>query len=484
MKPTSIHLAQLTALLLIAPTFCDRAAAQVPEGSAIVGTYSGPISSGASGLFMVPLAGGPILPVTGLPPELQQVGGGSYQQGVGSVGYRTEDGAIVVGTVGSAASPMGGAIELFLLHLNGSAVDPARTRQILLGTTGNVGGALVQPLPDGRILVTASDAGGALTTGPMANHLFAIVDVSAPVPAFTLLPTPPGSGVGGGMTVDPTGQFVYYLLTTNIGSAVNRVANLHRWDLVNNAHCVIANWPGEWAKGVFCDDDGTVYVSANDGTAVTHIMHAVHPDGCNSAVVTSQTSSLPLAAAALALDRASGRFVVQTAGWAPGFPSTWFNSLSLVDATTGAVTVIASPPAGGWGLMSASVAVNNAIDSYGPRSDGQNHYWFENFANPGGQPTIGNSGFSLTMRALPNAPVLSFLALSLGRGSMTIAGVEVLVDVSSAVTQFIVPGLSVPYSWSIPNDPAFSGLEITAQSIHLEANNGLGASRGLTFTIQ
>ena len=472
----------LVAFCALAPIFAASATAQVPEGTAVVGTFSGPISSGTSGLFLVPLAGGAMTPVSGLPAQLQQTGGGSFQQGVSSVGLRSSDGAIVVGTVGAASGPWQGAIELFLVYLNGSTVDPARTQQILLGNTSGVSGALVLPLPDDRILVTASDGAGAFTAGPMANHLFAIVDLSGPTPGFTLLPTPAGSGVGGGFTVDPTGQFLYYLLTTNIGSA-SRVAHLHRWDMVANVACEIASWPGQLAKGLCCDDDGTVYISADDLTAVAHYVHTVHPDGCNPAASTSQQSSLPLAVSGLAQDRASGRFVMATGGYAPGFPTTNFNSLALIDPTSGAATVIASPPAGGWGLMSG-VAVNNTIESYGAPSDGQNHSWFENFPNPGGQPNLGNGGFSLTLRTTPTLPLMSALVVAFGRGSNTVLGVEILVDLGTAIVITVPTGLSVPYAMPVPNSPALQGGVVTAQSVHLETGGSLSASAGLTFTVQ
>jgi hypothetical protein len=42
-------------------------------------------------------------------------------------------------------------------------------------------------MPDDRILVTASDASGLLSNGPMAGHLAAIVDVATAT--FQLLPT-------------------------------------------------------------------------------------------------------------------------------------------------------------------------------------------------------------------------------------------------------------------------------------------------------
>ena len=84
----------------------------------------------------------------------------------------------------------------------------------------------------------------------------------------------------------------------------------------------------------------------------------------------------------------------------------------------------------------------------------------------------------------PYTPAASALALSFGRGSTTVLGAEVLVDLASIVVQFVLSGTSVPFALPIPPLPAYSGMVLTAQSLHLEAGNGLAASRGLTLTLQ
>ncbi len=471
----------VAALLSLSLPFA-AVSAQVPVGHAVVGTTSGPISYGTSGLFLVPLNGSAVTRIRGLPIELQQPGGRGYQQGVASLGIRGTDGAVIIGTVSSASSHTQGRIELFVLHLAGTAVRSSQTQKIWLGTTTNTGGARVTPMPDGRVLVIATDAGGALTTGPMANHVAAIVDPRTPTPSFTLLPNPPGTGMGGGLAVDASGRYAYYALTVGIGQP-SGIASLYQLDLRTNQACVIATWPGHWAKGLVCGDDGTVYIGLNDGTSLAHSVRAVAPDGCNQATKTiAAMSSLALPPSNLSLDRAAGQFVIATPGWAPGFSRNLFNSLFTVDRSTGTATTLAAPPASGWGMIS-DAAVHNAIDNYGPASDGQNHYWFENFANPGGQPTLGNTGFSLTMRSAPNVPILSVLGLSLDRGSSVFAGVDLLLDLSTTVTLQVPSSLSATQPLPIPNHATLTGLLVTAQTLHLEANGALAASRGLAITI-
>ena len=159
--------------------------------------------------------------------------------------------------------------------------------------------------------------------------------------------------------------------------------------------------------------------------------------------------------------------------------------MSLVNAATGVATVIAAPPPGGWGLMTG-VAVNNAVASYGSPSDGQNRYWFENFPNPGGQPTVGNQGFSLTSRSKPGTAVWTGFLLSATRGSTPLLGANILVGLGGSIGWSIPSAKSTTIPIPIPNVASLSGAVLTAQTLHVETGPALAfeASRGLTFTIQ
>lgn len=472
-----IRLAPLLALLGFVSTSAGFAAAQVPEGSAVVGTFSGPASGGTAGLFLVQVPGGAVTPITGLPPHLTPTGATPTQQGVASVAYRSSDGAILVGTVAAAGGPTAGLVELYAFYLSGSAVTSFQ--QIPLGTAmaGATAGAWVTVMPDDDILVFA----GPMTTGPMVAKVH--MNLSTPT-TVTPLPTPPGTGGLGGIVLDPTGHYAYYTITTSPGTAA-MVTSLYRWDL-NLTACVIASWPGEAANGLYCDDDDTVYVSSASIAPPAHVMHAVHPNGCATPAGSSVPTSHAVPPSGLALDRAGHKFLVPAAGFGPGFPAALLNTLSLVDATTGAAVVIAGGPTA-WGNMArgGGVAMNNAVDSYGRRSDGQNHYWFDNFPNPGGQPVVGNLGFTLTMQsdpALPQPPV-SVLALSLGRSSLQAFGIEVLVDPLTAVLVSTPTTLPSVYAQPIPNNPGLIGFRFTAQSLHIETGGTFAASRGLEITI-
>jgi hypothetical protein len=453
-------------LLALAALGTSHLAAQVPVGTAVIGTYSGPNNPGTSGLFLVPLAGGAPTPITGFPTTTRDFA---------SVAFRSRDGAILAGTVASAGGPTGGQVELRTYHLAGSAI--VNSSSVVLGTTGTTAGIWVAVLPNDKVLV----AGGPFISGPMTNSLLAIVDTSTAT--VTPLPNPPGTGSGGGIAVDGAGRYVYYLTTTNV-SQPTRVATMYRWDLTTFAGCAsaIASWPGELANGLVCDDDGTIYVSATNLNTWTHSIHAVTPNGCGPATVVTIPTNLTIGPSGIALDR-RGNFLVTGGGFAPGLPiATNLNQVYLVDRNSGIGNLLAGGPTT-WGFMGASHAVNNAIDSYGACTDRQNHFWFDNFPNLGGQPNspAGNPNFSLTMRSSPGTAMLSAIAVSFGRGSTPLLGAVILVDLNSAVTTFLVPSTASTYSLPLP--AGFPGLEITAQTLHLEPGNTLATSRGLSIRL-
>lgn len=480
------------------------ARAQVPDGTAIVCTQTSRSPAyipGTPGLFLASLQGGPVTRVLGLPPELATDGLGAYGQGCHSVSVRSADDAILVTTTSSQQAPTAGSVYLFVLHLNGATVIPGSTQQIWLGTATTRGHSTHLQMPDGKILVAAGQNSGALSTGPMAGSLLAIVDPWATPPSITPLANPIVTGTGhvGGGALDPTGKFLYFVHSPGLpGQVPFGDSILYRYDLANGTTCPMHTLTGEAAFGLRCDDDGTIYVGATNTPAMTYRVFAIRPDGCSPSVVSSVASSLRLVAAGLDFDREAGRFVISCCGaqpWTPtNFLGSHLDSLALMDPATGSSRVFAKPPRGGWGTMSPQgvAVVNHAIESYGTANGApgqQNHYWFENFPNPGGQPLVGNMGFSLTMASAPNWPtapshLLSMLLLSPRRGSTFMLGVEILVDLTSASSVIVPSGSTVPYPISIPNTPALRGMVLDAQSLHFEQNGGVASSAGLEFTIR
>lgn len=478
LHPTGCPLRTAGALVLAA-LLTVPAVAQVPPGTAVVGTSVTTTSNGTSGLFLVPLTGGPVapVPVTGLPAALTRPSG-LGNGGVATMDLRRADGSIVVGmlTDGTPANPV--PLDVYVLHLNGTAV--VATQTIALGNATATGAAAwVAAMPDGRVLVGAANGPGPMTNGPLAGSMLAIVDPTGPT--FTLIPNPTlAPAILGGLAVDPTGSCAYLPLTVTSPLA----ATLYRLDLATGATCAIANFPSQYTGGLSVDDDGTIFLSATDPYTATNCVHRVRPNGCGPATVTTVQTTMPpgggaIIASGSALDRANQRFLLAS-GFAPvSTPPP--GELYSVDQT-GIATVIANTPPGGWGRISRQgIVAFNAIDSYGVRTDGLSQYWFDAFPNPGGQPVPGNLGFSLTVQSTPPLPVLSAVVLSFGRGSLAMAGVQVLVEVTTATSILLVPAAPLTCPMPIPANPSLSGLVIYAQSFHLETNSGLATSAGLAI---
>jgi hypothetical protein len=193
------------------------AAAQVPDGWAVVGTSKNNPSSlnpGPGGLWLVdPRAPGPPVAVTGLACELTGTCG-SPARGVTDVRIRA-DGKLVVGELG----PQGEMIDLHVITLAGSAV--ASDVKIPIGSPSGGSGS-VRPLgiyPDGRVLVSAANA----LLQPQGTHdsLWGIVDpesgVTQPIEHPILLGT-----LGSAATREL--DAVYYARFEGQGSGVYRLA--------------------------------------------------------------------------------------------------------------------------------------------------------------------------------------------------------------------------------------------------------------------
>ncbi|MEM7201600.1 MAG: hypothetical protein AAF628_15125 [Planctomycetota bacterium] len=481
--------ATLGNFLLVGALGVSALTAQVPVGSAVVGTIhdsSNPASTGAPGLFVIDLADGATRPITNLPPGLTAPET-EFLNGINSVSLRSSDGAIVVGAVTR------GVVNVYVFYLAGLAVDASRTKVIPVGTTGATGQGAVfaTVLPDDRLYVIgleADTATGYFTSGALTGTRHATIDLATTPPTLAPLPpfnVPPGEAAGGGFVIDPSGRVAYSVVSSSFheGPCVSQIWQL---DLTTRQNCLLATMIDECAIGTAIDDDGTLYVSATRGVLrgqPEHLMHEFRPSGCGAAPRTSVVSDTQILASGLGLDRERGVFVGGAASL-PGATGSLGNSLVRI-AADGAVRELSPGPAGGWALVSPlGVAVRNAFASYGPTTDGDNRYWFDTFPNPGGDPFVGDPDFSLTSRSAPGTALASALFLAAGRFSAPILGIELLVDPTILVTVPIAPQAAATIPLPVPNDPALMGGTFTAQTVHAEAGGAFAASRGLAVTIR
>lgn len=472
---------------LVAPAF-----AQIPPGSALVGTFHNAAlkATGDPGLYIVSIPDGKVTAITGLPFQFTYKSA-QFPSGAWMTTIRPSDGAV------AATVLFPGDVNLWLFQLKGSAVDATRSLTVPLGKTEatSLGITNVALLRDGRFFVTSvqQDPTGKvspLSSGPMKGNPYAIVDTSTAVPTVT--PLGPQSGDFGepsalSYRASPDGNFIYRLSSTALEAAPGTKSALARLDLKTLKWCRLASWVDEHSPGMEVDDDGTVYVSSwrLTTTEFKYRIHKVVPQDCGKATVTTQAVPKIIAAWAVTLDRRSGRLVVGSVTCPSSLcDKTFDNSLAFVDPSTGQLTKITNGPAGGWQAVAVDgVTMQNVMGSYGKRTDAANAYYFDNFPNAGGQPVVGNSKFSLTVNSTPGAPVASVLLLSNKRDDFDFMGLAIHIDPRTMITLPLGTTRSSSLPLPIPNETSLRGLALFAQSFHKDST-GYATSHGLGFTVQ
>jgi hypothetical protein len=456
--------------------------AQVPPNHLIVGTGPDLRSPGNPGLFYVSLETGNTIRVTNLPMKFRSQAG----FGVRSVLRRPSDEAIFLGSGATEfQSPT-----VTMLTMNGSAV--VQTKTAILGTLRRGWSLTVSALslmPDGRRVLVGTPSS---LLGPMAGHRLGIIDFDSTPPTVTPIPlTGPLTGTFvWDVVMSPDGRTAFVMtITGNNAPTPNRPFRLYMVDIQSGDTAFLHGDANRSLKGLRLVSPDVLQVSALDIWSSNPIPSNVLEfliTGWGTATMTSHPGFDQLeCAGGGGLDLATGNtamgsheFLTYTTSKSSPNPF----SLFTVDHRTGAIELLTGPPASGWGAP-WGLDIHGVMENYGAATDGQNHYSFETFPNPGGSPTVGNTGFTLTMASAPGTAAVSALALSFGRGSTTILGAEILVDLASTVAVPVPTGSSVPYALPIPNVPSLIGLVVTAQSVHLEASGVLVASRGLEITV-
>jgi hypothetical protein len=439
-------------------------AAQVPDGWYVVSSVKNANASEDGRIFFVHprQPSGVVAPiqVTGLPADLTGAGTSGVIQGANSVLYRPGDGALVVGEISTA---VGQSVDLHLLTLSGNAV--ATSARFPLGTSpGPQTPQVAQSsfLPNGDILVGVSHL---VAPGPLAGQHLGIVNPgTGAVAAVPVLGPPPG--FVNAAIADPTGSqawFGTFISTTS--SAIYRVPLPG-----GGSPTFVASLPAGVSNLAF-DDNGMLLASCLYG-AGGPTLFLITP-------ATGQVTPIPLVPPlgelnALAMERVTGNYVLVTGGGAPSPGTTYWA------APNGLTNQLTFFPLGWWGAKSG-VDVNPDPETYGAGTPGANTYSWSLSPNPGGLPTVGNTSFSLSTRSTPgNAP--GWFGLSLGRSSIPVGGITLLIDLPLLLLLFPIPAGPYTITLGIPAVPALSGLSFYGQTIHQEPG-ALAASDGVMVTI-
>jgi len=459
--------------------------AQVPENAVVVATGQvpklNPGATGKSGLFYVSLPtatspGGTITTLTGLPSELTV--DPNKPGGATSVVRRHRDGTLFVGDMATN----GGPIHVHILKMNGAHVTTMR--KVVLGqgpaapnAARPVGGLAL--LPDGRVLVAA----GNLVSGPMAGWKIAILDDRPAVPTLTrIVPAAAMTyPVIFGVAVSPDGSTAY-ALNHSWAPFSYYPAVLYAVDLTRSDYpvAVLHTWPNHVVTKLAVDRDGAIHAAGGQLPSSNpfnpSIFKIVYDKLKKTVKVTKFDGLTKVALTGIALERANGRFVLVSNSF-PNYTKSVDDFSVLTTDSSGKLSVLTGPPAGGWGSP-MDVAINDAFEPYGHTRDEQRH-WFAEFPNPGGLPEVGNANFSVTMQSNGN-PTLSRLLIGLAPTNTMVAGVRLLVE---PVVVLGVPKPTYEWKFPIPNHPVYRGLKVYMQGAHYEAGKW-GVSRGLEVVIQ
>jgi hypothetical protein len=427
----------------------------------VFGSFQG--AAGTNGIFFAhprdPMRA--IVDVTNLPPALAHDTSG--RRGVACLVYRRSDGAIIAGE----RSPPGTSVDLHVLRLQGNAVVSAQ----LFSVGTSVGAGEIPQcalLPDGRIVLAATDlaAGGPLAQFQTQQYNWegiGILDTKSggvtPIAIPNLSQFP---GVINGLAVSQDGTQIY------IGNYISASSgDMWRVPVAGGIATQVATFPCG-PSNVAIDNDGTVLVVTLNGPPN---LFRHDPAANTTRPITTVTGPMNC----IAVERVSGNYAVATAN--AGLPP---RSLFWL-TPPGQETMLSSPNR----ATLAAIDVNPNPEAFGVASDGQAAYSWELAPNPGGLPLVGNTGFSVTVRASNSVQSTAVLVVGSGRlaSGLPVLGATIHVDPGNAFT------IQLPFQYSqtmplpLPNLNSLRGVRLYAQSVHYEGGSSLAASPGLELTI-
>jgi hypothetical protein len=298
--------------------------------------------------------------------------------------------------------------------------------------------------------------------GPLSGHMLGLVTLETgqvtPVPVNI---TPGTQLFGGAVAVDATGTLAYYAgIETNMTFAsVFRVPLPGGGPPVRVAMLRVRN-----VSGFAWDNAGKLLVSSSN----TPSLYSV--DVGSGSVTTINNFSAGGWFRGMAYEAATGHFAVLSDVNSAAFP--------FSVSPTGTVFPLAAAPVPGTGH---AIAVLPDPVAYGAGNPGGNAYSWALAPNPGGLPTAGNAGFSLTVRSTPS-PAPGFFALSLAPDALPVGRITFLVNLGALVLLAPLANATentIPLS--IPEGPLL-GVSVYGQAIFTEPGL-VAASPGVQVTI-
>ena len=432
------HLFVMTCCL--APLF-----AQVPDGWFVVSSFAhGTATPG--GLFLThPRSPGAPLVVQGLGPDLTGVGANTT--GANCVAVEQNTGEVLVGEIG----PPGTNIDLHRIAITGNVAT--RLALIPVGTVRfpSTGGGInaIAMLPDGDAILAVTD----LVNQP-PFHSAILVRYSRSTGALTAIPTGPLLGNCNAVTVNPSGNTIYFVVSG---------MGLFSLPIAGGPATMVTNQFGN-AQGLAVDSQDRIYV--------TDLADLYRIDPSSTGGTTSFTVGANING--VSIEAATDQPVTVLNGLIAGPGVHWCTNTGTANLLTNGITGVGS-----------GIAVRNSPRSYGEATPGSFVYRWRTAPAPGGLPLRGNLGFGLRVDPVGSQPSLGFLVANWQPGFTTLLGMQVLIDPNNAVNLgLLVPGTvtPAPLPASLP-----AGLQFYVQGFFVDtgAPQGIAATDGqVVVTIQ
>lgn len=446
----------ITALAVLA-VLTGTALAQIPENSVVISRFQG--NGGAtSGLAIVDLAApGTVVEITGLPPELTGSSSGLGIEGGASVLINGRTGQVIVG---EHALP-GASSDIHVLTLAGNAVVLDDVYPI-----GNApgGGGWIDQMAWMNDDIIFTSRGNNVTTGPMAGHHIGIFRpyVGPPGTPGTILPVPittNPAGATNALAVDEKNGIAYFAKFQN-----NALSEIWSLPVVPGGPAVTPTLVATLNTGILnmAYANGELIVGSVGGFSLNHVDVTVNP------ATVSVIAGLFNDVNAVTIDNASGDFLLADSN---------AGQVYRLDAGLG-ITVLGSVTGGASG-----VAVRQTMATYGQASIVNNDHEWALAPNPGGEPTVGNVLFSMTVESSPGT-ALGVYGVSLAESTpLPVLGATLLIDPTTVALTTLPPAASSTVPLPIPNNAALGGFQVFGQVFHLEGPTSWSSTRGIRVTI-
>jgi hypothetical protein len=432
---------------------------QVPDGWGVASVFQQPkLAPGGITVFH-PYKKNVSWAVSGLPVDLTGVGSGSTSShGANAILVHPMDGRLIVGERTTITNDILEIHEILLVGRKAKSLKRHRIGKRHVSKVSNVAAVKQMVwLPDGRVLFahTGHDnkslAGSDLATLDLKTGTIKAIPVTG-TPAYA-------THLVNALTVDPAGKTAYIGYATRRGRFPRRTLSIYSVPVASGGKAtLVASYLDQVVMQLAVDNDGSLLVATNRTPGLLRFR----------ASKWSVVSSMPSGLNAMEVDRVTGNYLCMAVSGG--------RVVLYRVRPNGARTEVLTYPAGSSQLT--GIAVKASMDTYGTEMPGS--YRWSTTPNPGGAPSLGNTGFSLTARATSRTST-GVLGLGLAPTNLVLPAFRLLVDRIVLILP-LPAAATVSLPLPVPSNSAFVGIRVYAQTVH-GGGAALASSRGLRFAL-